>query len=64
MIGVIVVTHGQLANELVNVARRELRTIARRALKLHSAPEIEQFLTEALTGATKVAPYRNGRAQL
>ena len=30
---------------------RELRRIAVRALKLTSAPEIEQFLTEALTGS-------------
>jgi phosphotransferase system enzyme I (PtsI) len=28
---------------------RDLRTVAARALKLHSAPEIEQYLTEALT---------------
>ena len=28
---------------------RELRMVAARALRLQSAPEIEQFLTEALT---------------
>ena len=28
---------------------RDLRAIAHRALKLHSAPEIEQLLTDALT---------------
>jgi phosphoenolpyruvate-protein phosphotransferase (PTS system enzyme I) len=40
---------------------RELRTIATRAFQLQSAPQIEQFLTEALTDATRVAPYRNGK---
>jgi phosphoenolpyruvate-protein phosphotransferase (PTS system enzyme I) len=34
---------------------RELRRIALHALQLQSAPQIEQFLADALTGATKVA---------
>jgi mannose/fructose-specific phosphotransferase system component IIA len=58
MIGVIGVTHGQVANELVNAARtivgyswdllgvaREMREIGRNAIA-------------SWNGATKVAPYR------
>ena len=53
-----------LARQIIQeLDARELRTIAFRALKLQSAPQIEQFLADALTGATKVAPYGSVRQQ-
>jgi phosphoenolpyruvate-protein phosphotransferase (PTS system enzyme I) len=36
---------------------RELRTVAARALQLHSAPEIEQLLTDALTNRRTLERY-------